>query len=61
MHGRTCDQHYSGAAEYDTIAQIKSALRIPAHADTSQLEIIHSTVSHGGDYSPVSQAMHIIQ
>ena len=33
VHGRTRDQHYSGMAEYDTIAQIKSALRIPVMAN----------------------------
>ena len=33
VHGRTRDQHYTGAAEYDTIAQIKSALRIPVMAN----------------------------
>jgi tRNA-dihydrouridine synthase B len=29
IHGRTRDQQYTGAAEYDTIAQIKSQIRIP--------------------------------
>ena len=33
VHGRTRDQQYSGAAEYDTIAQIKTALRIPVMAN----------------------------
>jgi tRNA-dihydrouridine synthase B len=33
VHGRTRDQQYTGAAEYDTIAQIKSALRIPVMAN----------------------------
>jgi len=33
VHGRTRDQQYSGAAEYDTIAAIKSALRIPVMAN----------------------------
>ena len=33
VHGRTRDQHYTGAAEYDTIAQIKSLLRIPVIAN----------------------------
>ena len=33
VHGRTRDQHYTGAAAYDTIAQIKSALRIPVMAN----------------------------
>ncbi|MCC7096244.1 MAG: tRNA dihydrouridine synthase DusB [Thermomonas sp.] len=33
VHGRTRDQHYTGLAEYDTIAQIKSLLRIPIIAN----------------------------
>lgn len=33
VHGRTRDQQYGGAAEYDTIAKIKSALRIPVMAN----------------------------
>ncbi|MEO5628138.1 MAG: tRNA dihydrouridine synthase DusB [Thermomonas sp.] len=33
VHGRTRDQQYGGAAEYDTIAQIKSDLRIPVIAN----------------------------
>jgi tRNA-dihydrouridine synthase B len=33
VHGRTRDQQYTGTAEYDTIAEIKSALRIPVLAN----------------------------
>lgn len=33
VHGRTRDQQYTGEAEYDTIAQIKAALRIPVIAN----------------------------
>ncbi|WP_313252668.1 tRNA dihydrouridine synthase DusB [Stenotrophomonas sp.] len=33
VHGRTRDQHYTGVAEYDTIAGIKAMLRIPVLAN----------------------------
>ncbi|MDR2871176.1 MAG: tRNA dihydrouridine synthase DusB [Xanthomonadaceae bacterium] len=33
VHGRTRDQHYGGQAEYDTIAEIKSRIRIPVIAN----------------------------
>ncbi len=33
IHGRTRDQHYTGVAEYDTIAEVKSLLRIPVLAN----------------------------
>ncbi len=33
VHGRTRDQQYGGAAEYDTIAMIKSDLKIPVIAN----------------------------
>ena len=33
MHGRTREQGYSGEAEYDTVAAVKAALRIPVVAN----------------------------
>ena len=33
IHGRTRNQHYTGQAEYDTIAQIKAQLSIPVIAN----------------------------
>jgi len=33
IHGRTRDQQYTGTAEYDTIAEVKAALRIPVLAN----------------------------
>ncbi|NGY05162.1 tRNA dihydrouridine synthase DusB [Solimonas terrae] len=33
VHGRTREDHYAGAAEYDTIAAIKRAVRIPVIAN----------------------------
>ncbi len=53
VHGRTRDQQYQGVAEYDTIAAIKSALRIPVLAngdvDTPEkaLEVLRYTGADG--------------
>ncbi|WP_426806048.1 tRNA-dihydrouridine synthase, partial [Stenotrophomonas sp. SrG] len=33
VQGRTRDQHYTGSAEYETIAAIKAAQRIPVIAN----------------------------
>lgn len=33
VHGRTREDHYTGEAEYDTVAQVKAAVRIPVIAN----------------------------
>ena len=33
VHGRSREQHYTGVAEYDTVAEIKAAARIPVIAN----------------------------
>ncbi|TJY63115.1 tRNA dihydrouridine synthase DusB [Sinimarinibacterium sp. CAU 1509] len=49
VHGRTREEHYSGQAEYDTIAAIKQSVRIPVIAngdvDTPQkaAEVLRAT------------------
>ena len=47
VHGRTRDQQYTGTAEYDTIADIKSALNIPVMAN--------------GDIDSPQKAAHVLQ
>jgi tRNA-dihydrouridine synthase B len=47
VHGRTRDQQYTGTAEYETIAAIKSALRIPVLAN--------------GDIDSPQKAAHVLQ
>jgi tRNA-dihydrouridine synthase B len=47
VHGRTRDQHYTGVAEYNTIAEIKAALRIPVIAN--------------GDIGSPQQAAYVLQ
>ena len=47
VHGRTRDQHYTGEAEYETVAAIKSALRIPVFAN--------------GDVDTPEKAKHVLQ
>jgi tRNA-dihydrouridine synthase B len=50
VHGRTRDQQYTGTAEYDTIARIKSALDIPviANGDIDSPEKAASVLRHTG-------------
>ncbi len=53
VHGRTRVDHYLGQAEYDTIAQIKSEVRMPVFAngdiDSAQkaLEVLKHTAADG--------------
>lgn len=50
VHGRTRDQQYTGMAEYDTIATIKSMLRIPviANGDIDSPEKAAFVLRHTG-------------
>lgn len=47
IHGRTRDQHYTGQAEYDTIASVKSQLQIPVIAN--------------GDIDSPHKALHVLK
>ena len=40
VHGRTREQGYSGQAEYDTVAAVKAAVKVPvvANGDISRLQ-----------------------
>ncbi|TNJ34002.1 tRNA dihydrouridine synthase DusB [Arenimonas terrae] len=50
VHGRTRDQQYTGFAEYDTIAAVKAALRIPvlANGDVDSPEKAAFVLEHTG-------------
>ena len=50
VHGRTRDQQYTGVAEYDTIAAVKAALRIPvlANGDIDSPEKAAFVLRHTG-------------
>ena len=50
VHGRTRDQHYTGVAEYDTIAEVKSRLRIPvlANGDIDSPDKAAAVLRHTG-------------
>jgi tRNA-dihydrouridine synthase B len=50
VHGRTREQGYKGAAEYDTIAAVKAALRIPvvANGDISSPERARDVLAYTG-------------
>ncbi|TDU25781.1 tRNA-U20-dihydrouridine synthase [Panacagrimonas perspica] len=53
VHGRTREDHYEGAAEYTTVAEVKAAVRIPviANGDVDSgpkaLEILRQTGADG--------------
>ncbi len=50
VHGRTRDQHYTGCAEYDTIATVKQAVRIPvlANGDIDSAHKASEVLRHTG-------------
>ncbi|HEY0662119.1 MAG TPA: tRNA dihydrouridine synthase DusB [Lysobacter sp.] len=50
VHGRTRDQQYTGVAEYDTIAAVKSALSIPviANGDIDSPQKAAAVLAHTG-------------
>ncbi len=50
VHGRTREQGYTGQAEYDTIAEVKAALRIPvvANGDISTPERAREVLAYTG-------------
>ena len=50
VHGRTREQGYQGLAEYDTIAEVKAALRIPvvANGDIDSPEKAQAVLRHTG-------------
>ncbi|MBJ7574990.1 tRNA dihydrouridine synthase DusB [Luteimonas sp. MC1828] len=50
VHGRTRDQQYTGTAEYDTIAEVKSRLAIPvlANGDIDSPEKAAAVLAHTG-------------
>ena len=50
VHGRTREQGYSGAAEYDTIAAVKAAVRIPvvANGDIDSPAKARAVLAHTG-------------
>jgi tRNA-dihydrouridine synthase B len=50
VHGRTRDQQYTGFAEYDTIAEVKSALSIPvvANGDVDSPRKAAAVLEHTG-------------
>jgi len=50
VHGRTREMHYTGSAEYDTIAQIKQSLSIPviANGDIDSPEQAREVLAYTG-------------
>ncbi len=59
VHGRTRDQHYTGTAEYDTIAHIKSRIGIPVIANgdiDSPRKAAHVLAATGADAVMIGRA-----
>jgi tRNA-dihydrouridine synthase B len=51
LHGRTSEQGYSGKADYDAIARLKNAVKIPVigNGDVVDLESYHNMLKTGVD------------
>jgi tRNA-dihydrouridine synthase B len=61
VHGRTRADRYEGAAEYDTIRDIKSVVRIPvfANGDIDSPQKAHAVLAHtGADGVMIGRASH---
>lgn len=59
VHGRTRDMHYTGVAEYQTVAEIKKAVKIPVFANgdiTSPQKARHVLESTGADALMIGRA-----
>ena len=61
VHGRTREQGYKGLAEYDTIAEVKAALKIPvvANGDITSGQKAHDVLAYtGADAVMLGRAAH---
>jgi tRNA-dihydrouridine synthase B len=59
VHGRTREQGYGGVAEYETIAAVKDAVRVPVVANgaiTTPEQVLHVLCSTGADAIMIGRA-----